>query len=82
MIYDLEHKRLPPHLQKQRIETFLSLVRMAQSMNTHWNVNVQSGLKDLMQMLGYTDVDKLLGEVPFKDPSMKFRLQTYLRMLK
>ncbi len=63
-LHDLQHKRLPAHMQNDRARTFLGLARLARTMHLHGNINVQQGLRDLMQILGYTDADKILGEVP------------------
>lgn len=78
MLYDLENDHLPANLQRDRAKTFMGILDMAHRMGAQYNINTMSGLKDMMTMLGYNDVDKLLGEVPFRDPSLQARLKLYL----
>lgn len=79
MIYDLEHKQHQSNINRDRVKTFFQIMDIAHGVGSQYNINTMRGLSGMMELLGYTDVDKLLGEVPFRDPSLQARLKLYLK---
>lgn len=81
-LYDLEHRKLPKgsNATQERVKTFMTLVDMAFRMGAHGNINVQQGLKDILQILGYTDLNKLMADAPqsMRGNRAKLYMQTYL----
>lgn len=63
----LEKTNWTPSMEQERAKTFMSLVKTAHDLRATGNINVQTGLKDLMQMLGYTAIDRLEKHVTPQD---------------
>lgn len=79
--WDLEHRRLPRETEYERTRTFLGLVRLAHRMGVHGNIQVQTGLKDLMTMLGYRGPERFHQDIPQAGNPDRQRLFRYLATL-
>lgn len=79
--WDLEHRRLPRETEYERTRTFMGLVRLAHQMGVHGNIQVQTGFKDLMVMLGYARPDRFHQDIPQAGNPDRQRLFRYLATL-